>query len=102
MYVVILITTKDVPEAKKIAQALLNKKVIACANIVKDIQSLFWWKGKVDKAKEVLMIIKSKKEHFQKIIKIVKSLHSYDVPEIIALPIVAGNKDYLKWIEEVV
>ena len=98
MYIVILITAKNVREANKIVTKLIERRLIACANIVKDIKSVFWWQGKVDKAHEVLLILKSKKSCCGKIVKTVKSLHSYDVPEIIALPIVAGNKDYVKWI----
>ena len=100
MHIVILITAKDVKEASRIADQLVEKKLVACVNIVKDIKSIFWWEGKVDRSNEVLLIIKSEKTFFKKIIKAVKSLHSYTVPEIIALPIVDGNPDYLKWIDE--
>jgi len=100
MYQVILITTKNVQEAKKIANLLVNDKLVACVNIIKDVQSLFWWQGKLDNAKEVLLVIKTKKSKFPKIVKAVKLLHSYSVPEIIALPIVEGNKEYLQWIED--
>ena len=100
MHIVIFITAKDFEEASKIADQLVAKKLVACANIVKGIKSVFWWEGKVDNAKEVLLIVKSKKILLSKIIKTVKSLHSYTVPEIIALPIVGGNADYLKWIND--
>jgi periplasmic divalent cation tolerance protein len=69
-------------------------------NIVDKIESLFWWQAKVDKASEVLLIVKSRKDKLAKIIAAVKSAHSYDVPEIIALPIIGGYKPYLKWINE--
>ena len=98
MNIVIFITTKNTAEAKKISQALVGKRLIACANIVKGIQSFFWWEGKVDKANEVLLVIKTKRSLFKEIVKAVKALHSYSVPEIIALPIIEGNKDYLRWI----
>ena len=97
MHIVIFITAKDTKEAEKISQALVSKKLIACANIVRDIHSFFWWKGKVERAKEVLLILKTKRSLFKKIEKTVKSLHSYDVPEIIALPIIEGSKNYLRW-----
>ena len=99
MYVVILVTAKDIAEANKIADGLVEDKLAACVNIVQAVRSLFWWEGKVDKADEVLLVIKSLKRHLQKIIKKVKSLHSYTVPEIIALPIIGGNKDYLDWVK---
>ena len=99
MHIVILITTKDTKEAEKISRALVKQKLIACANIVKGIKSFFWWEGKVERANEVLLILKTKQSFFKKIVKTVKALHSYSVPEVIALPIVRGHKDYLRWID---
>ena len=100
MNIVVLITSKDQAEAERIAQKLLEEKLIACANIVGGVKSLFWWQGKIDGSAEVLLILKSRESLFKKIIKTVKSLHSYEVPEIIALPIIEGNPDYLRWIDE--
>lgn len=99
MNIVIFITTKNASEAKKISQALVRAHLVACVNIVPGIRSLFWWQGKVDSAAEVLMIAKTKKSCFKKIVKMVKSLHSYQTPEIIGLPIVDGDGAYLKWLE---
>ncbi|KPK98189.1 MAG: hypothetical protein AMJ95_05635 [Omnitrophica WOR_2 bacterium SM23_72] len=99
MYIVILITASNKREAKRIASALIQKKLAACVNIVEDVASLFWWQDKADKAKEVLLVVKSKKEKLARVITCVKSLHSYQVPEIIALPIIDGNSAYLKWID---
>ena len=98
-YIVVLVTAKDKKEAGKIARGLLRAKLIACANIVKGVQSLFWWQGKIDSSKEVLLILKTKKILFKKVLNQVKSLHSYQTPEIIALPIVNGSKDYLRWLD---
>ena len=100
MNIVIFVTTKDADEAKKISQELLTQKLIACANIVSGVQSIFWWEGKIDSTSEVLLILKTKKSLFKKVEKVVKSLHSYQTPEIIALPIVTGSKEYLGWINE--
>ena len=100
MNIVVLVTAKDALEARTISDQLLEKKLIACANIVEGVQSVFWWQGKIDQAKETLIILKSKQDLFKKIVKTVKAHHSYEVPEIIALPIVEGNPDYLKWIDE--
>jgi len=97
--IVIFITTKNIREAKKISQALLEHRLIACANIIPGVQSFFRWQGKVDFSREALMIVKTKKSCFLKIVKIVKGLHSYQTPEIIALPIGQGEKAYLKWLE---
>ncbi len=100
MHLVTFITTKNKREANKIVKKLIEEKLIACANIVDGVKSVFWWQGKVDQANEVLLICKTKKSCLSKLIKTVKTLHSYAVPEIIALPIVAGNKDYLKWMDD--
>lgn len=100
MYTVIFITAANKKEAQRIAKLLLKNKLAACVNIVPKVESLFWWKGKIDHAKEVSLIIKSKKTKLNQIIKLVKSLHSYQVPEIIALPIIAGYKPYLRWLGE--
>jgi periplasmic divalent cation tolerance protein len=100
MRVVIFVTCADKKQARRIAQGLIKARLAACVNIVDKIESLFWWQGKVDCAKEVLLVIKSRRQKVAAIISKVKSLHSYDCPEIIALPIVAGSPSYLRWIDE--
>ena len=100
MHIIILITTKDKKEAEKISKLLIKNRLAACVNIVNGVKSLFWWQGKVDQAKEALLIVKSRKEKFVKIAKLVKANHSYDLPEIIAIPIVSGFKPYLNWIND--
>ncbi len=99
-YVVILVTAGNEEEGRRIARGLLKEKCIACINIIPRIDSHFLWKGKIERASEALLIVKTKKPYLKKVTKLVKELHSYEVPEIIALPIVGGNKDYLDWIEE--
>jgi periplasmic divalent cation tolerance protein len=98
-YQIVLVTAASPVEACKIADALLNKKLAACASLVPKVQSRFWWKGKIDSAREALLIVKTKKSHFASVEKCVKSLHSYDVPEIIAVPLSAGSSAYLRWIK---
>jgi periplasmic divalent cation tolerance protein len=100
MHIVIFITSANKSEARRIAAALLEQKLVACVNIIDKVLSFFWWKKKIDKASEVLMVAKSTSMKLARIVKVVRSLHSYAVPEIIALPIVGGNKDYLDWIDE--
>jgi len=100
-FMVLMVTVSTLKEAKKIAQALLTKKEAACVNIIKDITSFFHWKGKVQRTSEVLLIIKGKKDIFNKMLKTIKNHHSYTVPEIIALPIIAADKPYLRWLDEV-
>ena len=97
-YIIVLVTAKDKKEASKIAQSLLEAKLIACANIIDGVESLFWWQGKIDSSKEALLVLKTKKILFKKLSAKVKSLHSYQTPEIIALPIVDGSAEYLNWI----
>lgn len=96
--IVLLITTADAEEARRIADVLVKKRKAACVNIVPGVSSLFWWQGKVDKADESLLMVKSRASLLNQIVKLVKQHHSYDVPEIIALPIIGGNPDYLEWI----
>ncbi len=99
MHILILITAKNKKEAGKIAAALIKAKLAACVNLVNQVDSLFFWAGKIDKASEILLLVKSRKEKFPQLVKLVKSLHSYEVPEIIALPIIGGDKPYLRWID---
>lgn len=97
---VVLITTKNKLEAQKIANSLIKKHLAACVNIIAKIDSWFWWQGKVDKVNEALLIIKTKRNLFGALRKEVKRLHSYTVPEIIALPIAEIDKDYQKWLKD--
>jgi len=97
--IVILITTGSEEEAHRIADQLLNQRKAACVNIVPRVDSLFWWQGKLDSAQESLLVIKTKTSKLKEITELVKKVHSYEVPEVIALPIVGGNEDYLKWLD---
>jgi periplasmic divalent cation tolerance protein len=98
-YIVVLVTAKDTAEAGKIAGRLLESKLIACANIVDGVKSMFWWQGKIDHAGETILVLKTRRSLFKKIVLEVKAIHSYDTPEIIALPVIEGSSDYLKWID---
>jgi periplasmic divalent cation tolerance protein len=98
-YIIVLITTGNKQEAEKIAQHLLDAKLIACANIIGPVSSIFRWSGKVEKAEEYLMLMKSRRNLFEELSKTVKALHSYEVPEILVLPVVEGLEAYLKWLE---
>ena len=99
-YIVILITSDSVEEADHIARVRLKKKKVACVNIVRGIDSYFWWEGKPNSARENLLIAKTKASLLPEILEVVRKVHSYDVPEVIALPIIGGNKDYLEWLEQ--
>lgn len=97
-YIAVFMTVSDEKEATKIVHSLLKDRLIACANIVGPVSSLFWWKGKIDKASEFLVIMKSRKNLFKKLSERVKELHSYEVPEVIALPVIEGLPSYLNWL----
>lgn len=98
-YILILITCGSKKEAGRIADSLLSERLVACANIISGVESRFRWKGKVEIAKEILVILKTRRENFKAIEKTVKRIHSYEVPEIIAVPVMAGNKEYLEWLD---
>jgi periplasmic divalent cation tolerance protein len=99
-FIVVFVTASSWEEAEKIGKALVEKKLAACVNMVRDIRSIFFWKGKISDEREVLLIAKAKRKNFEKIEKEVKKMHSYEVPEIIALPILIGSKDYLDWVDK--
>jgi periplasmic divalent cation tolerance protein len=100
--IVVFITTSNEDEAVRIAGAIVEERFAGCVNIIKEIRSIYRWKGKIEDEKEVLMIAKTKKSQFAPLCSKVKELHSYTVPEIIAVPITEGSKDYLTWLDEVV
>lgn len=99
--IVIFITASNEDEAARIAKALVGARLAGCVDIIKNIRSIYNWQGKVEDETEVLMIVKTQKPLFDSLMKKVKELHSYTVPEIIAMPIVEGSEDYLKWLREV-
>jgi periplasmic divalent cation tolerance protein len=99
-YIVLLTTTSNNGEAYKIAKVLLGQKKVACVNIVPGISSIFWWQDKLDSAQESLLIVKTKASLLNQIVTLIKEIHSYEVPEIVALPIIGGNQDYLEWINK--
>jgi periplasmic divalent cation tolerance protein len=99
--IVVLITASHEEEGAKIARALVEESLAGCVNIVKDIRSIYRWQDQVEDEKEVLMIAKTMNHLFVPLRNRVKELHSYSVPEIIALPITDGSEDYLKWLKEV-
>lgn len=96
--VVIFITVGTNEEAKKIANILLSQRKVACVNILSGVSSFFWWHDKLDSVQESLLLVKTKAPVVNEIVGLVKEIHSYDIPEIIAVPIVGGNQDYLEWI----
>ena len=100
-YIIVLVTTSNKAEAEIIAQSLLEKKLIACANIVNPVSSFFSWKDKADQCEECLVIMKSREDLFSELSDRLKDLHSYEVPEVLAIPVVAGSRSYLEWMNGV-
>jgi periplasmic divalent cation tolerance protein len=99
-YRVVLVTCASTAEARRIGRAVVERKLAACANILPGVESIYRWKGKVERAREVLVIMKTSATRLRDLEREVKRLHSYDVPEFIVLPIVAGSKEYLQWISD--
>jgi len=100
MYCMVVITCPSQKEATKIKDLLLGSRLVACANIIKGVKSFFWWQGKIDSASEVMLLAKTTRAKFKEIIACVTKVHPYDIPEIIAIPIIDGNKPYLDWIDD--
>lgn len=97
-YRIVLVTCGSLGEARKIGRSVVEKKLAACANIVPGIESTYRWKGKVERAREVLVLMKTTASRLTQLEREVKRLHSYEVPEFIVLRIAAGSKEYLAWI----
>ena len=98
--IIVLITASSKDEAVKIGTALVNEHLAACVNIVQEVRSLFFWEGKTHDERETLLIAKSRQPLLEPLIARVKALHSYTVPEVIALPILGGSPEYLRWLNE--
>jgi periplasmic divalent cation tolerance protein len=94
----VITTLEKREDADRIASAVVKNRVAACAQILGPIRSTYWWKGKVEEAGEWLLMMKTRGDLFSALEKEIRALHPYEVPEIIALPIVAGSPSYLKWI----
>lgn len=99
--IVVFIAASNEEEAHRIAELLVKERKAACVNVVPRVDSFFEWEGKFSPAQESLLIVKTRAWLFAGIIELVKKVHSYQVPEIIALPIVAGSEDYLEWLDGV-
>src|SRR5712675_2839836 len=98
-YRVVLVSCGSIAEARRIGRNVVEKNLAACANIVPSVESIYRWKGKVERAREVLVIIKTNAKRLPELEREVKRLHSYDVPEFIVLPIIAGSRKYLAWLQ---
>ncbi len=97
--VLMLVTAANRQQAEHIGQALVEKQLIACCNIVSPVTSIFRWSGKICREEEVLLLLKTVSQNVAVLVKEIKKLHSYDVPEIIAVPVIAGAENYLDWVK---
>jgi len=101
-FVVVMITASSSREAIMIGETLVNEKLAACTNLISQVQSIFFWKNKLCKENEALLLIKTCTHLLKDIKKRITELHSYEVPEIIVLPVVDGSEEYLSWIKDTV
>lgn len=99
-YSLLVSTFPNKEEAEKLLMLLLEQKLVACGNIVPSVESRYWWQGKIEVAQEVLLFFKTEANRVEKLIGFIQENHSYEVAEILALPISKGNPPYLKWISE--
>lgn len=97
-YLIVLVTCPTRKVARRLADKLVNGRLAACVNVLPGIESTFRWQGKVDRCREMLLVIKTTARRFPQLRAAVRKLHPYDVPEIIALPVVAGHAPYLRWV----
>src|SRR4051794_30861910 len=96
--IVVMMTASSAEEAKRIAESLVNQKLAACVQILPGIESVYAWKGETQSEPEVLVLAKTTRNNFAELERQVRALHSYETPEIIALPIVTGSQPYLEWL----
>lgn len=99
-YIQVFVSCCSQQEAKSLVDSLLNDQIIACAQILPAMESFYRWQGQIESTTEVLLLLKSRQQHFKAIETTIKRLHSYDTPEIIAVPIVEGSTEYLNWIDD--
>ncbi|MHA1238475.1 MAG: divalent-cation tolerance protein CutA [Candidatus Odinarchaeia archaeon] len=99
MYKLVIVTASSLEEAEKIAETLVKDKKAACVNLISNVTSVYSWKGKLCKDSEVILLIKTIQEKLEDVILTVKSIHSYEVPEIISIPIEKGLEEYLEWVK---
>jgi periplasmic divalent cation tolerance protein len=97
-YIEVHSTTGSQQEADKICAAVVEARLAACAQVTVPIRSTYWWQGKVERAEEYFLIMKTTRDKFEALARVIRENHSYDVPDIVAVPIVDGTEDYLGWI----
>ncbi|MEM1538301.1 MAG: divalent-cation tolerance protein CutA [Candidatus Nezhaarchaeales archaeon] len=100
-YIQVVVTTSSKEEAERIVRTTLEKRLVGCAQIIGPVTSTYWWQGRIEVAEEWLCLMKSRLDLYQDLEATIHSLHSYQVPEILAIPVATGSSKYLKWLDEV-
>ncbi|MBN1850432.1 MAG: divalent-cation tolerance protein CutA [Deltaproteobacteria bacterium] len=98
-YIQVLTTLETKEDARAVANEVVAKKLAACAQVIGPITSTYWWEGIVEEAEEWLLIMKTRKGLYDDLERVIKEMHFYEVPEILAVPVVEGNPDYLRWLD---
>lgn len=99
-FIIVYMTAEKKEDAESISKKLVEDRLVACAQVVGPIRSIYWWKGDVEDSPEWLAILKTKSGLFERLIKRIKELHPYEVPEIVGVPITHGSEDYLNWLKD--
>ena len=101
-YIQLFTTTEKQNDADAISKEIVEKRLAACVQVVGPIKSTYWWKEEIEQAEEWLCIVKSRRDLYEELEKAIKRIHPYEVPEIVAVPIVSGSQSYLEWLEQVI
>jgi periplasmic divalent cation tolerance protein len=97
-FAVVLVTAPDIKTARLLARSALRARLIACANLIPKIESHYWWRGKIESGAEVLLVLKTQKARLPALEKLILAQHPYDTPEILVVPLLAGNQRYVRWL----
>lgn len=100
--IIVLMTAGSHDEAARIAEHLVEARLAACVQLIPGMESVYWWEGKIERSPETLLLAKTTQDKFEELEILVRSIHSYTTPEIIALPIASGSAPYLEWLEKTV
>ena len=98
-FMVVITTTDNREVALRLAEELVKERLVACVQIFENVTSIYWWKEKMERAEEFVLLLKTKEEVYEKVERRIKELHNYTTPEVIALVIERGSEDYLKWLD---
>ena len=100
MTVIVYSTVDNIRNAKKIANVIVKERLVACVNIIPKIESIYWWKGKIENSKECILIAKTKEKNIKKTMDKIRSIHPYELPDIVVIPVVDGFKKYIDYIDD--